>query len=73
MSEENFVLTDSASGKQTELPIRQGTAGPRTADISSLYREQGIFTYDPGFVSTASCRSNITVIDGQEGVLLYRG
>ncbi|MDY6942596.1 MAG: citrate synthase [Pseudomonadota bacterium] len=73
MSEENFVLTDSASGKQTELPIRQGTAGPRTADISSLYREQGIFTYDPGFVSTASCRSNITFIDGQEGVLLYRG
>ena len=56
-----------------ELELRQGTEGPAAIDISSLYRDMGVFTYDPGFVSTASCHSSITYIDGNEGILRYRG
>ena len=56
-----------------ELELRQGTEGPPAVDISSLYRDMGVFTYDPGFVSTASCHSSITYIDGDEGILRYRG
>jgi len=55
-----------------DLPIRSGTLGPDVIDIGQLAK-QGIFTYDPGFFSTASCSSNITYIDGDKGVLLYRG
>ncbi|MFD2182896.1 citrate synthase [Rhodoplanes azumiensis] len=55
------------------FPIHQGTIGPDVLDISKLYSKAGIFTYDPGFTSTASCESKITYIDGDEGVLLYRG
>ncbi|MDC7786420.1 citrate synthase [Rhodoplanes sp. TEM] len=55
------------------FPIHQGTIGPDVVDISKLYGKAGIFTYDPGFTSTASCESKITYIDGDEGVLLYRG
>ncbi|MDY6956316.1 MAG: citrate synthase [Pseudomonadota bacterium] len=73
MSEQKLVLSDPATGKQCELPVRKGTHGPAVADIGSLYREHGMFTYDPGFVSTASCRSDITYIDGNQGILLYRG
>ena len=56
-----------------ELPIYRGTCGPDVIDISQLYKKTGKFTFDPGFVATASCRSNITYIDGQAGKLLYRG
>ncbi len=56
-----------------ELPVRRGTLGPDAIDISRLYRETGHFSYDPGFLSTANCTSGITFIDGDEGVLLYRG
>ncbi|HBG29371.1 citrate synthase [Candidatus Macondimonas diazotrophica] len=73
MSEQKLVLSDPATGKQCELPVRKGTHGPAVADIGSLYREHAMFTYDPGFVSTASCRSDITYIDGNQGILLYRG
>ena len=73
MAEERFILKETTSGNETDLPVRRGTLGPATADISKLYRQQGIFTYDPGFVSTASCRSDITFIDGGQGTLLYRG
>ena len=59
-------------GKELELPIRSGSAGPDVVDVSSLTR-QGYFTYDPGFVSTASCDSAITYIDGGKGELLHRG
>jgi citrate synthase len=55
------------------FPIHHGTIGPDVLDISKLYGKAGIFTYDPGFTSTASCESKITYIDGDEGVLLYRG
>ncbi|WP_405235499.1 citrate synthase [Lentisalinibacter orientalis] len=72
MSNKHFTLT-SPEGDGTELPVLEGTLGPDVVDISSLYRERGVFTYDPGFVSTASCESTITFIDGAEGVLLYRG
>jgi citrate synthase len=68
-----LTLTDNASGKTIELPVVQGTHGPPVVDIGALYRDFGYFTYDPGFVSTASCRSAITFIDGDQGVLLYRG
>lgn len=56
-----------------DLELRQGTEGPSAIDISTLYRDMGVFTYDPGFVSTASCHSSITYIDGNEGILRYRG
>jgi citrate synthase len=59
--------------KSVELPIKQGTIGPSVIDIGKLYAQTGMFTYDPGFTSTASTESKITYIDGDAGVLLYRG
>ena len=56
-----------------DMPVKEGTIGPSVIDIASLYKQAGMFTYDPGFTSTASCESKITYIDGDEGVLLYRG
>ena len=61
------------AGSQRELPVRKGTLGPDVIDITTLYAETGHFTYDPSFTSTASCESKITFIDGEKGVLLYRG
>ena len=55
------------------FPIYDGTIGPDVIDIAKLYGETGMFTYDPGFTSTGSCESKITYIDGDEGILLYRG
>jgi citrate synthase len=72
MSKDAYKLI-SPDGKITELPVRQGSVGPEVVDIGMLYKEQGVFTYDPGFISTASCDSDITFIDGNKGVLLYRG
>ena len=60
-------------GKMIDLPIYGGATGPDVIDIRKLYAETGAFTYDPGFTSTASCESQITFIDGDEGVLLHRG
>ena len=60
-------------GSEMELPVRSGSVGPDVIDIARLYREQGVFTYDPGFVATGSCESDITFIDGEEGILMYRG
>jgi citrate synthase len=59
--------------KSYELPAFSGTEGPEVLDIRKLYGEADIFTYDPGFTSTASCESDITFIDGDKGILLYRG
>jgi citrate synthase len=61
------------NGKVVELPILAGATGPDVIDIRKLYAETGVFTYDPGFTSTASCESQITYIDGDAGVLLHRG
>ncbi|UDF29493.1 UNVERIFIED_ORG: citrate (Si)-synthase [Roseateles sp. XES5] len=63
----------SIDGKTVELPTRSGTIGPDVIDIGTLYKHTGAFTYDPGFLSTASCNSTITYIDGDKGELLYRG
>lgn len=60
-------------GKNFDLPVYSGSIGPNVVDVSKLYGQTGHFTYDPGFTSTASCESQITYIDGDEGVLLYRG
>jgi citrate synthase len=61
------------SNQQTHLPVRSGSIGPDVIDVGRLYRDTGCFTYDPGFTSTANCSSRITYIDGDQGVLLYRG
>jgi citrate synthase len=60
-------------GKETSFPIFEGTLGPAVVDIGKFYAETGMFTYDPGYTSTGSCESKITYIDGDEGILLYRG
>ncbi len=60
-------------GKTVEMPILQGSVGPEVIDIRKMYAATGMFTYDPGFTSTASCDSSITYIDGDEGILRYRG
>ena len=72
-NKKTFTLTDNSSGEQIELPVMEGTVGPRVIDVRRLYAETGCFTYDPGYTSTGSCESRITYIDGEEGVLLYRG
>jgi citrate synthase len=63
----------SVGNATVELPVRKGTIGPEVMDITHLYRDTGRFTYDPGFTSTAACESKITFIDGDQGILLYRG
>ncbi len=63
----------SPSGTESELPVLRGSSGPDVIDIGRLYQEQGVFTFDPGFVATGSCISDITFIDGEKGVLMYRG
>ena len=65
--------TVSLGGKEVVLPVLKGSVGPDVIDIRKLYGDTGAFTYDPGFTSTASCESQITYIDGDAGVLLYRG
>ncbi len=72
MSQDSYRLT-SPDGLEMELPVRKGTVGPDVIDVARLYREQKVFTYDPGFVSTGSCESEITYIDGEQGILMYRG
>jgi citrate synthase len=69
----NGTATLTLHNKQYELPVFSGTVGPDVIDISKLYGQSGCFTYDPGFTSTAACKSDITFIDGDEGILLYRG
>ncbi|NWG30832.1 MAG: citrate (Si)-synthase [Rhodocyclaceae bacterium] len=71
MTQKTATLT--YNGKTTEYPVYSGTIGPDVIDISKLYAQTGAFTYDPGFMSTASCKSSITYIDGDKGELLYRG
>ncbi len=73
MSDKTVVLTDAASNRSVSLPVVTGTLGDPALDIGKLNKETGYFTYDPGFMSTASTRSAITFIDGDKGVLLYRG
>ncbi|GAB4465820.1 MAG: citrate synthase [Burkholderiaceae bacterium] len=72
-STEKATLSFSDGTPTMELPIYKGTLGPDVIDIRQLYTNSGKFTYDPGFLSTASCNSTITFIDGDKGELLYRG
>ena len=70
---EYVTLTDSVSNKSVDLPLLSGTEGPKVIDIRRLYAETGYFTFDPGYMATGSCASNITYIDGDQGILRHRG
>ncbi|MGE4562084.1 MAG: citrate synthase [Rhodospirillales bacterium] len=72
-AKQTFTLTDNRSGQKYELPVVSGSMGPDVIDVRRLYNDTDCFTYDPGFTSTGSCGSKITYIDGDNGVLLYRG
>ena len=73
MKKDTFTLTDNRSGKSYEYPILDGTRGPSVVDIRTFYKDTGMFTYDPGYTSTAACESKITFIDGEKSELKYRG
>ena len=74
MSKEIMATLSFSDGRPAvELPVLGGTIGPDVIDVRALYNKSGMFTYDPGFMSTASCRSQITYIDGEQGILMYRG
>jgi citrate synthase len=73
MAESTKSATLTIGDKTVELPIFSPTSGPDVIDIRKLYSQAGVFTYDPGFTSTASCDSTITFIDGDEGILTHRG
>ncbi len=73
LSDNKATLSFSNGAPAVELPVYQGSIGPDVIDIRKLYGQTGMFTYDPGFMSTASCQSAITYIDGDKGELLYRG
>ena len=68
-----MTLTDNESGSSVELPVIDGSVGPDVLDIRKLYGETGLFTFDPGYGATGSCKSGLTYIDGDKGVLLHRG
>jgi len=72
-NKDTVTLIDNSTGKELELPILRPTEGTPTIDVRKLYRELGYFTYDPGFLATASCESAITFLDGENGILRYRG
>jgi len=73
MTDSVATLTIDKTGQTLKLPIIEGSYGPDVIDVQNLYRDTGMFTYDPGFMSTASCDSTITYIDGEKGELFYRG
>ncbi len=73
LSDNKATLSFSSGSPSVDLPIYEGTVGPDVVDIRKLYGQTGMFTYDPGFLSTAACQSAITYIDGDKGELLYRG
>ena len=73
MSSKTVQIIDAAANKTATLPVVTGTLGDPAFDIGKLNKETGYFTFDPGFLSTASCNSAITYIDGDKGELLYRG
>ena len=73
MAEKTVTVTDNQTGKSIQLPIREASQGPDAVDIGQFFRKLGYFTYDPGFFSTASCHSSLTYLEGQQGLLQYRG
>ncbi len=73
MNNKKIAKLNLPNGKVIELPVISGSLGPDVIDITSLYRQADMFTFDPGFTSTGSCKSDITFIDGDQGILLHRG
>ena len=73
MSNANYSLVNNNTGEKIDLPAISGTLGPVGLDVGKVYDKQEVFTYDPGFTSTCSTKSAITYIDGDNGILLYRG
>ncbi|MGH6854292.1 MAG: citrate synthase [Aestuariivirga sp.] len=73
MADAGKTATLKVGGATLDIPVKSGSLGPDVIDITKLYGNAHVFTYDPGFVSTASCESQITYIDGDEGILLHRG
>src|ERR1700674_5608892 len=70
---ETMTVTDNSTGKSVEFPLKSRTIGPKVGHIRRLYNDLGVFPFDHGYTATGSCESKITYIDGDEGVLLYRG
>ena len=73
VNQKTFTLTDDQTGKAVKLPVLDGTVGPSVIDVRKLYADTNHFTFDPSFTSTASCKSRITYIDGDNGILMHRG
>jgi len=73
VSSKKIIVTDESTGRSTELPILEGSTGVPTVDIKRLPKDLGYFTFDQGFGATAACESKVTFIDGQKGILAYRG
>jgi len=73
VAERTLELADPATGRKTQLPVRMGTLGPGVIDVASMYRDHDVLAFDQGFGVTAACESRITYIDGDAGILLYRG
>jgi citrate synthase len=73
MGKDTVTVTDNRTGRQIDLPVKRAAQGPDAVDIGRFFRELGYFTYDPGFLSTASCHSALTYLDGDQGMLQYRG
>jgi len=73
MSDETVTVIDNLTGRRVELPLRKSTLGADAVDMNRFLKEMGYFSYDPGFLSTASCQSALTYLNGEHGMLLYRG
>jgi len=73
ITNDTFTLTNDSNGESWKLPVMEGTVGPRVIDVRKLYADTDHFTFDPSYTSTASCKSRITFIDGDKGILMHRG
>jgi citrate synthase len=73
MSSKKYELVETGTGRKSDLTVRSGSVGPDCISVANLTRDHGVFTFDPGFMATAACESKITYIDGDNGILLYRG
>lgn len=71
--EKTFTITNDETGESVKLPVLEGTEGPPVIDVRKLYAQTGHFTFDPSFTSTGSCKSRLTFIDGEKGILMHRG
>ncbi|MCB1651376.1 MAG: citrate (Si)-synthase [Alphaproteobacteria bacterium] len=72
-NQKTFTLTNNNTGDSVELPVLEGTCGPPVIDVRKLYEQTGHFTFDPSFTATGSCKSRLTFIDGEKGILMHRG